>query len=92
MSRAAVRIALPVGDPNGIGPEISLKTVAAYAGRDDVQITLFGPQAVLQRAASHLGLADLLSNCAVVSTGGGGQRLCSGEGMRGGRFCYGRCR
>ncbi|PHM19809.1 MAG: 4-hydroxythreonine-4-phosphate dehydrogenase [Curvibacter sp. PD_MW3] len=59
---------MPVGDPNGIGPEIALKTVAAYAGRDDVQITLFGPQVVLQRAAVQLGLTALLDASAVVPT------------------------
>lgn len=68
MTQAVVRIALPVGDPNGIGPEIALKTVAAYAGRDDVQITLFGPQVVLQRAAVQLGLTALLDASAVVPT------------------------
>lgn len=68
MIREAVRIALPVGDPNGIGPEIALKTVAAYAGRNDVQITLFGPQAVLQRTAAQLGLMALLEATAVIPT------------------------
>lgn len=71
MTQTVVRIALPVGDPNGIGPEIALKTVAAYAGRDDVQITLFGPQAVLQRAAFQLGLTALLDASAVVPTEAG---------------------
>ena len=71
MTQTVVRIALPVGDPNGIGPEIALKTVAAYAGRDDVQITLFGPQAVLQRAAVQLGLTALLDASAVVPTEAG---------------------
>ena len=71
MTQTVVRIALPVGDPNGIGPEIALKTVAAYAGRDDVQITLFGPQAVLQRAAFQLGLTALLGASAVVPTEAG---------------------
>lgn len=71
MTKTVVRIALPVGDPNGIGPEIALKTVAAYAGRDDVQITLFGPQSVLQRAAVQLGLTALLDASAVVPTEAG---------------------
>lgn len=71
MTQTVVRIALPVGDPNGIGPEIALKTVAAYAGRNDVQITLFGPQAVLQRAAVQLGLTALLDASAVVPTEAG---------------------
>lgn len=50
------RIALPVGDPHGIGPEIALRTAAAYAGRDDVAITLFAPEGVLEATASNLSL------------------------------------
>jgi 4-hydroxythreonine-4-phosphate dehydrogenase/1,2-dihydroxy-3,5-cyclohexadiene-1,4-dicarboxylate dehydrogenase len=59
------RIAIPVGDPNGIGPEIALKTVAAYAGRDDVALTLFGPQSVLRHTADTLGLGEVLAATAV---------------------------
>ena len=58
------RIALPVGDPNGIGPEIALRAAAAYAGRRDVQLTLFGPEAVLQQTADRLGLAAVLQTAA----------------------------
>lgn len=68
MTQRAARIALSVGDPNGIGPEIALKTVAAYAGRADVQITLFGPLAVLRHTARQLGLQDMLDAAAVVAT------------------------
>ncbi len=68
MNRQAVRIALPVGDPNGIGPEIALKTMAAYAGRHDAQLTLFGSRSVLQATAQRLGLADRLVATAVVAT------------------------
>ena len=62
------RIALPVGDPNGIGPEIALKTLAAYAGRSDVQLTLFGPQQVLDHTAQQLGLQALLQANPAVAT------------------------
>lgn len=62
------RIAIPVGDPNGIGPEIALKTVAAYAGREDVALTLFGPARVLQCTADALGLAGVLAAAAVEPT------------------------
>jgi len=62
------RIAIPVGDPNGIGPEIALKTAAAYAGRDDVAITLFGPENVLQHTADALGLGAALAAAVVEST------------------------
>lgn len=68
MISQAVRIALPLGDPNGIGPEIALKTAAAYAGRPDVFLTLFGPQVVLQQTAQCLGLTDLLAATPVVFT------------------------
>jgi 4-hydroxythreonine-4-phosphate dehydrogenase/1,2-dihydroxy-3,5-cyclohexadiene-1,4-dicarboxylate dehydrogenase len=64
----ASRIAIPVGDPNGIGPEISLKTVAAYAGCDDVALTLFGPAQVLERTADMLGLGDVLARTRVEPT------------------------
>lgn len=67
MTRPA-RIALPVGDPNGIGPEIALKTLAAYAGRSDVQLTLFGPQPVVENTAHQLGLITLLQSQAWVAT------------------------
>lgn len=62
------RIAIPVGDPNGIGPEIALKTVAAYAGRDDLALTLFGPARVLEQTAESLALGELLSATPVVAT------------------------
>lgn len=68
MTRHPARIALAVGDPNGIGPEISLKSVAAYQDCDDVHITLFGPQSVLEKTAHRLGLSQLLADTAVVPT------------------------
>ena len=45
------RIALSVGDPNGIGPEIVLKALEALAGDARLQVTVFGPAEVLRRAA-----------------------------------------
>lgn len=62
------RVAIPVGDPNGIGPEIALKTVAAYADRADVALTLFGPESVLQHTAQSLGLGGVLATASVVPT------------------------
>lgn len=76
------RIALPVGDPNGIGPEIALRAAAAYAGRRDVQLTLFGPEAVLQQTADRLGLAAVLQTAAVVAT-----EAVAGDGYTPGRVC-----
>jgi len=56
VTRALRRIALSVGDPNGIGPEIVLKALAALRGEDRLQITVFGPAEVLRRAAKACGL------------------------------------
>ena len=54
------RIALAVGDPNGIGPEIALKAVEALHGEDRLRITLFGPPDVLVRTAKTVGLEQML--------------------------------
>jgi 1,2-dihydroxy-3,5-cyclohexadiene-1,4-dicarboxylate dehydrogenase len=53
-------IALPVGDPNGIGPEIVLKALEALKGEDRLRITVFGPADVMLRAAKSLRLESLL--------------------------------
>ena len=54
------RIALAVGDPNGIGPEIALKAIEALHGEDRLSITLFGPPDVMVRAAKSIGLEQAL--------------------------------
>ncbi|AEG92765.1 PdxA family dehydrogenase [Ramlibacter tataouinensis] len=54
------RIALSVGDPNGIGPEIALQALDALRGDGRLQVTLFGPPPVLARAARTLALERLL--------------------------------
>lgn len=59
---------MPVGDPNGIGPEIALRTAEAYGGREDVAITLFGPAKVLERAAHTLSLANCFAAMPLVAT------------------------
>lgn len=63
------RIALAVGDPNGIGPEIVLKAVEALGQQDAVQVTVFGPPAVLERAAQVTGLQRVLSRVEVRPAG-----------------------
>lgn len=55
MSPGTARIAVPVGDPNGIGPEIALRTAQHYAGHGAVQLSVFGPIAAIERAAQALG-------------------------------------
>ncbi|WP_066272021.1 PdxA family dehydrogenase [Hydrogenophaga palleronii] len=52
------RLAIALGDPNGIGPEIALKALAALPAQDRERFTLFGPGAVLRDTATRLGLGD----------------------------------
>ena len=54
------RIALSLGDPNGIGPEIVLQALAELAGEPRTRFTVFGPPAALERAAVTTGLQALL--------------------------------
>lgn len=62
------RVAIPIGDPNGIGPEISLKTAIALRHEVRLRLTLFGPQAVLETTAHQLGLDDVLPQLDCVFT------------------------
>lgn len=62
------RIALSVGDPNGIGPEIVLKALRALQGEQGVRIGVFGPAGVLERAAAVTGTLDLLQSIELHAT------------------------
>ncbi len=62
------RIAVALGDPNGIGPEIALKAVAAYAGRTDVALTMFGPAHVIERTAHALSMDSMLTKLQFIAT------------------------
>jgi len=63
------RIALTVGDPNGIGPEIALKALEALVGEDRLRITLFGPPDVLRRTAKAIKLERSLFGVDLRPTG-----------------------
>ncbi|MBC5763052.1 PdxA family dehydrogenase [Ramlibacter albus] len=54
------RIALSVGDPNGIGPEIVLRALQALKGEDRVRVTVFGPPDVMAETAGKLGFQQVL--------------------------------
>lgn len=56
----ARRIAIALGDPHGIGPEIALKALAALSDAQRDRVTVYGPGAVLLDMAGRCGLADLL--------------------------------
>jgi 1,2-dihydroxy-3,5-cyclohexadiene-1,4-dicarboxylate dehydrogenase len=63
------RIALTAGDPNGVGPEIALKALAALPPEQRNRVSLFGPVEVLQKTAHLLHLQDVLSSITVISAG-----------------------
>lgn len=50
------RIAITMGDPAGIGPEVCLKLLAQPAVLDSCEPILFGDWALLERVARHCGL------------------------------------
>ena len=54
------RLAIALGDPNGIGPEIALKAMVSLPEAERQRFTLFGPGDVLRRTARELGLSDAL--------------------------------
>jgi 4-hydroxythreonine-4-phosphate dehydrogenase/1,2-dihydroxy-3,5-cyclohexadiene-1,4-dicarboxylate dehydrogenase len=60
---------LTAGDPNGVGPEIALKALAALPPEQRNRVTLFGPVEVLQKTAHLLHLQDVLSSITLVSAG-----------------------
>lgn len=63
------QLALAAGDPNGIGPEIALKALAALPEADRARITLYGPASVFERTAAQLGMAALLRDARLVNAG-----------------------
>ena len=70
MSTTALsRIALTVGDPHGIGPEIALKALASLDVQELAQITLFAPIDVLTATANQSGLHRLLAQLNWIEAG-----------------------
>ena len=63
------RIALSIGDPNGIGPEIVLKALHELKDSREFSITVFGPADVLSKTAKKLGLEKVLFAIDLRSTG-----------------------
>jgi len=63
------RLALAAGDPNGIGPEIALKALAALPRAERDRIALYGPANVFERTAAQLGLDALMRDTSLVATG-----------------------
>ncbi|MFL6693783.1 MAG: PdxA family protein [Ramlibacter sp.] len=63
------RLALALGDPHGIGPEIALKALAALGESDRARITVYGPAAALEHAAVVCRLDHLLPGLKHVEAG-----------------------
>ena len=69
--RRRLRLALTVGDPAGIGPEIVLRALASPE-RPDADWTVYGPLACLEDRSVRFGLpAAATLGCGVVDVGGG---------------------
>lgn len=54
-----IRVVIPIGDPAGIGPEVTLKALAQL-NQPEVQITLVGSRSVLESVATSPGLSHRL--------------------------------
>jgi 4-hydroxythreonine-4-phosphate dehydrogenase len=68
------RIAVAMGDPAGISPEIAAKLLASDAVRNAAEIVVFGDRRVLEAGAEVAGLRldiDVVTDAADVRPGGG---------------------
>ncbi|MCA6112944.1 PdxA family dehydrogenase [Bradyrhizobium cenepequi] len=55
MSKTPKTIALTIGDPNGIGPEIAVKAAVDFRGRPDVRVVLVGDAHVVRHYLHRVG-------------------------------------
>jgi 4-hydroxythreonine-4-phosphate dehydrogenase len=62
----AIRLAITLGDPAGIGPEVTLKALAAEWSADDTQFVLIGDPAQMAELNSRLGLGLDLNDARLV--------------------------
>jgi 4-hydroxy-L-threonine phosphate dehydrogenase PdxA len=53
MSKSIKTIALTIGDPNGIGPEIAVKAAAALRDNNDIGVVLVGDEYVIRHYGEH---------------------------------------
>ena len=68
MSPRPPRLALTVGDPAGIGPEIVLKALSSDP-RPQADLSVYGPAGVLDQRARRFGLTWPIAGVRVVETG-----------------------
>jgi 4-hydroxythreonine-4-phosphate dehydrogenase len=55
MSRSVKTVALTIGDPNGIGPEIAVKAAAGLRDNEDIRIILVGDEHVVRHYLERVG-------------------------------------
>src|ERR1700738_3399615 len=51
-----MRVAITLGDPNGIGPEVAIKAAQHFANHPTIKPLLVGDGFVIEDNANHLGL------------------------------------
>jgi 4-hydroxythreonine-4-phosphate dehydrogenase len=62
---AKPRIAVTLGDPAGIGPEVALKALASPEMRDLASWVVVGDQSVLEKAASSSGIPSAMAEVTI---------------------------
>ena len=78
------RLALTVGDPAGIGPEIVLKALSSN-GRPKAELSVYGPAGVLEERARRFALGWPVAGVRVVDSGPAGEVLLGRSSPAGGR-------
>jgi 4-phospho-D-threonate 3-dehydrogenase / 4-phospho-D-erythronate 3-dehydrogenase len=68
-----MRLALTIGDPNGIGPEVVLKSLADESLRALIEPVVVGREEVLRYYGSSLGLESVLEGVLIEEVPGRGQ-------------------
>jgi len=70
MKGSKVRIAIPIGDPSGIGPEIVLKTVSDLDQESQIDLTIIGHVSALQSQAEACDISFAHINGSTYLVGG----------------------
>jgi len=64
-----IKIALTMGDPAGIGPELAIKAVKYFSSAKNIKLTLYGSEDVFFKTAQMLGISLDKINLHIVNTG-----------------------
>ena len=70
MNNKKIKLALTMGDPAGIGPELALKAIKYYQNHNDIEIALYGDEDVIFKNADMLGFKfSLKQSLHLIKTG-----------------------